>query len=197
MKYLLKPFHHTNTYPRHSCRESGVFHSRWLDTLCVKRMLYKDFLLILCCVFLLSACNSLPNYRAAKGDSAGYKEIMLDSASYRVQFTSHSQHQAKKYALQRAAELTLQAGYDWFLVSKEKRFSNEEHNSIKSPETLGSRQCGLLTCRTQTYRTNDLDLENPETYSVVLLNIHMGRGIRPEKNSYDAQETWDKLSNKE
>lgn len=157
----------------------------------------KYLLLISCCVFLLTACNNLPNYRAAKGDGTGYKEIALDSTSYRVQFKSRSQRQAKDYALQRAAELTLQVGYDWFIVSKEKkRFIHDEHNSPDLPDTFTSRRCGLLTCHSQTYHTRNLDSETSETYALILLDIHMGRGIRPEKNSYDAQETWDRLSAK-
>lgn len=198
MKYLLIFFHDKNIYSslRHSRKEFSVFYPTSQETPGMTRILsIKNFLLIICCLFLLSACSSLPSYRAAKSDGTGYKEIALDSTSYRVQFKSRSQRQAKNYALQRAAELTLQAGYDWFIVSKEtKRFINEGDNSLESPETFSTRHCGLLTCRTQTYRTNDLDVENSEIYSLVLLDIHMGRGIRPEKNSYDAQETWDRLS---
>ncbi|HEY8939260.1 MAG TPA: hypothetical protein VIM59_03685 [Cellvibrio sp.] len=159
-------------------------------------------IVFLCCLALIiTACASTPHssYRAANGDGAGYKDIALDNTSYRVQFKMRGNQRtaAGEYALQRAAELTLNAGYDWFIVSKEKRrLVNEEDNSPDLPETFSTRRCGLLGCKTQTYRTPQLDAESGESYTLVLLDIHMGRGIRPEKNSYDAQETWERLSAK-
>lgn len=159
-------------------------------------------IVFLCCVVLMiNACASVPNsnYRAAKGDGPGYKEISLDSTSYRVQFKARGNQRtaAQDYALQRAAELTLNAGYDWFIVSQQKRrLINEEDNSPELPDTISTQRCGLLGCTTQTYRTPELDTELAESYTLVLLDIHMGRGIRPEKNSYDAQETWERLSAK-
>lgn len=159
-------------------------------------------IVFLCCVVLMiNACASVPNanYRAAKGDGPGYKEISLDNTSYRVQFKVRGNQRAaaQDYALQRAAELTLNAGYDWFIVSKQKRsLINEDDNSPDSLETFSTQRCGLLGCKTQTYRTPELDTETTESYTLVLLDIHMGRGIRPEKNSYDAQETWERFSAK-
>lgn len=159
-------------------------------------------LLIVCCMLMLSACATAPysNYRAAKGDGPGYREIILDSSSYRVQFKLRGNQRtaARNYALQRAAELTLAAGYDWFIVSKQKRrMINEGNNSPELPETFSTRRCGLLGCQTQTYPSDSSDphaREEQESYTLVLLDIHMGKGIRPENTSYDAQETWDQLA---
>ncbi len=156
------------------------------------------FLWLLCCVFLLSACaTGVSNYRPAKGDGPGYKEILLDSTSYRVQFKVRGNQRtaAQHYALQRAAELTLQAGYDWFIVSKQtRRLLNEESETPELPETFSTQRCGLLGCKTQTYTMPERNTDIKESYTLVMLDIHMGRGIRPEKNSYDAQETLDGLS---
>ena len=159
-------------------------------------------IVFLCClVLIINACASIPNsnYRAAQGDGPGYKEIALDSTSYRVQFKARGNQRtaAQDYALQRAAELTLNAGYDWFIVSQQKRrLINEEDNSPALPDTTSTQRCGLSGCKTQTYHTPEIDTEPTESYILVLLDIHMGRGIRPEKNSYDAQETWERLSAK-
>ncbi len=161
--------------------------------------------LLFCLILLLGACATTPysHYRAAKSDGSGYKEIALDSTSYRVQFKLRGNQRtaAHNYALQRAAELTLAAGYDWFIVSKQKRrLIDTRENTAEHPQTISTRRCGLLGCQTQTYRTdqNDpLDMQEQENYTLVLLDIHMGRGIRPEKNSYDAQETWDRFSQRE
>lgn len=157
------------------------------------------FLWICCYALILSACASTPvsNYRPAKADGPGYREIMLDSTSYRVQFKIRGNQRtaATQYGLQRAAELTLDAGYDWFIVSKQKRrLITEDEQSTEFQESFRTGRCSLLGCTSRTYRTPDLDTGIPENYTLVLLDIHMGRGIRPEKNSYDAQETWDKLT---
>ena len=157
-------------------------------------------MVLLCCVLLMiNACASVPNsnYRVATGDGHGYKEIALDNTSYRVQFKARGNQRtaAQDYALQRAAELTLNAGYDWFIVSKQKRrMINEEDNSPELPETFSTRRCDLLGCKIQTHRAPGFDTEPAESYTLILMDIHMGRGIRPEKNSYDAQETWERLS---
>ncbi len=159
--------------------------------------------LLFCLILMLSACATAPysHYRAAQKDGPGYKEIALDSTSYRVQFTLRGNQRtaAHNYALQRAAELTLAAGYDWFIVSKQKRrLISTRENSAERTETINTRRCGLLGCQTQTYRADRNDpLAEQDNYTLVLLDIHMGRGIRPEKNSYDAQETWEKFSRRE
>ncbi len=158
------------------------------------------YVVMFCLIAMLSACATTPhsNYRAAKGDGPGYKEIALDGTSYRVQFTLRGNQRtaAQNYALQRAAELTLNAGYDWFIVSKQKRrMIATRENTAERPETISTRRCGLLGCQTQTYRADRTDpLAEQDNYTLVLLDIHMGRGIRPEKNSYDAQETWDRFA---
>lgn len=159
--------------------------------------------LIFCLAMLLGACaTNLSNYRAAKGDGPGYREIALDNISYRVQFKLRGNQRAaaENYALQRAAELTLAAGYDWFIVSKQNRrllnegSTNVSDNPFESPDTFHTRRCGLLGCKTQTHHIPDVDTNIKESYTLVMLDIHMGRGIRPEKNSYDAQETWNRFS---
>lgn len=157
-------------------------------------------LLISCLILFLAACSSAPTYRPAKGDTPGYREIVLSETDYRVQFKlrGNKRKAALDYALQRSAELTLQKGYDWFVINKktQRLISNKENFSASTPELVSTTRCGVLRCRKQTYRTDDLDHETEESYSLVLLEIHMGRGVRPEKNSYDAQETWDGLVGK-
>ncbi len=152
--------------------------------------------LILLVALSITACSSVPNYRAAKNDGFGYKEIALDNTSYRVQFKArgNQRNAAKNYALQRAAELTLAAGYDWFAVSKERiRILYNKDEWPSKIDLTQTRECGLLGCRNQIRRAPAQE-SMTETYTLALLDIHMGRGIRPEKNSYDAQETWDRLS---
>jgi hypothetical protein len=130
-------------------------------------------------------------YQPAKRGGIGYQEFALSDTHYRVQFKARGNQRtaARDYALLRAAELSLQQGYDWFVVSKQTaRILDETDESLGEPEWIETRQCGLLGCRSQTRHLPSRTQEISETYTLVLLDIHMGKGIRPEKNSYDASE---------
>lgn len=71
-------------------------------------------------VLILTACASQPLYSPAdRPDRPGYWETRLTDDRYRVTFvgrSSTSSEAVKNYALLRAAELTLAAGYDWFEI---------------------------------------------------------------------------------
>ena len=144
----------------------------------------------------LSACATQPAYKPARGDGNGYKEIALGNNSYRVQFKvrGNARAAAHNYALLRAAELTLTQGYDWFLVEKHTtRILNDEDTSLTSSQTVVTRNCGLLGCRTSSYNLPTEEFDIPDTETLVLLDIHMGRGVRPEAESYDAREIQENL----
>lgn len=69
---------------------------------------------------LLSACTSGPTpYQAAAGYERGYSEQKIEDARYRISFKGNSlteRDTVENYMLFRAAELTLQSGYDVFTV---------------------------------------------------------------------------------
>ena len=69
---------------------------------------------------LLSACASGPTpYQAAAGYERGYTETKIEDARYRISFKGNSlteRETVENYMLFRAAELTLQSGYDIFTV---------------------------------------------------------------------------------
>lgn len=138
----------------------------------------------------LGGCTSQSAYKAAKGDSSGYKEIALSENHYRVQFkVNGSAHgTARKYVLMRAAELTIAQGYDWFVVEKRTtRTLNEPDPFDSNTRPVITRNCGLLGCRTQAeLPPRSIDIPNTETLAI--MEIRMGRGVRPEKESYDARE---------
>lgn len=173
----------------------------------------KKIVFLLCSIIifpvLLSACASPSNnsvYKPAKNSGFGYKETLLGPNNYRVEFkSSGSAKKTQDYALLRAAELTTEHGYDWFVVTKRDIDTNNEKKSI-GPD-LGSRQivernCGLLGCtntvtsgRVQTMPDIDMGIdENPFPEVKVILEINFGKGVRPStKNTYDALETKENL----
>lgn len=69
---------------------------------------------------LLSACASGPTpYQPAAGYDRGYAEQKIEDARYRISFKGNSltdRETVENYLLFRAAELTVQSGYDVFTI---------------------------------------------------------------------------------
>ena len=84
---------------------------------------------------VLVACSSATQYQAAeKRGGQGYTETQLGKDRYRITFTGNSvtdKETVSDYALLRAAELTLQEGYDWFhLVARDNESKSRTSTSI-------------------------------------------------------------------
>jgi hypothetical protein len=168
-------------------------------------------LLILIAVAVSGCASQSPAnnsaYKPAKNSGFGYKETLLGPNNYRVQFkSSGSTRKAQDFALLRAAELTTENGYDWFVVNKRDLDSDANKKSLGSDfntrQPTIERDCGLLGCtnrvtsgRAQTFPDIDSDLdETPFPEVKVILEITFGKGVRPStKNTYDALETQEKL----
>lgn len=166
-------------------------------------------LLTLTLLVSVSGCTSKPDYRSAKNGSVGYSEQKITDDRYRVQFKSHSQlvADASDYALLRAAELTQLQGYDWFVVTSKETFVESEKQQPSS--SIGftqrrqiERNCGLLTCETRTRPSTEVglnintDLNNNRKEVHSILEIRMGKGVKPNEDSYGAQDVVDNLSQK-
>lgn len=68
--------------------------------------------------FLLTACAT--TYQP-KGLSGGYSEIQLDPTTARITFEGNgysSRSTVEAYLIYRAAEVTIERGFDWFLVNE-------------------------------------------------------------------------------
>lgn len=154
----------------------------WLTMLTIKRVASIIFLI------MVSGCTAQSAYKAAQGDGAGYKEIALATNHYRVQFKTSGSRPAtaQKYVLMRAAELTIAQGYDWFIVEQRTtRILNEPEPFKSRSVPIVTRNCGLLGCRTHT-QPSISSFETTATETLSIVEIRMGRGVRPEKESYDA-----------
>lgn len=75
-------------------------------------MNYAGFALIV--LLLIGGCTSPTHYKPTDNSVYGYRESQIADNRYRVAFKMRGdeQMQAMDYALLRAAELTLMAGYD-------------------------------------------------------------------------------------
>ncbi len=68
---------------------------------------------------LLTACATQTAYAPQDASGYGYSESRIESNRFRVSFRGNSltdQETVETYLLYRAAELTLQTGYDWFEI---------------------------------------------------------------------------------
>lgn len=78
---------------------------------------------VLAGTLLLSACATPTAYRPAVGNSAyadGYSDERIEANRFRVQFAGNSytdRATVERYLLYRSAELTVQAGYDNFILA--------------------------------------------------------------------------------
>lgn len=67
----------------------------------------------------LAACATATPYQPVGKSGEGYSEQRLESNRFRVRFTGSSatpRQTVEDYLTYRAAELTLQHGYDWFML---------------------------------------------------------------------------------
>jgi len=74
---------------------------------------------LLSMALVLAACATTTPYQPAK-DGKGYSEQRIESNRYRIAFNGNSstpRETVENYLLYRAAELTLNSGYDYFVMS--------------------------------------------------------------------------------
>ncbi|MFT7259076.1 MAG: hypothetical protein ACI9MS_000929 [Glaciecola sp.] len=169
----------------------------------------KTIMIFLSITLLLVGCASKPDYRAATKDSAGHSEQKISDDRYRVQFKIHSNSvaDATDFALLRSAQLTQREGFDWFLVTSKETFIEstkmQPASSVgvtQSRETV--RQCGLLTCDTYQRPSTRMDAaisvgsQSKRKQVQTILDIRMGKGMKLNDDSYNAQDVIDNLENK-
>ena len=158
----------------------------------------KKLILTLPLACALTACaSSGPRYMAADepGDF-GYYESVLEKNRYRIAYKTEGDDAglARDYALLRAAELTLEKGYDWFEVVErdtdvEREDSHAHAVTHMRVHATTYRECGILTCRTVTRpayiepMTTETRYRGRET-TVTLVEIVMGEGEKPDGGAF-------------
>lgn len=80
---------------------------------------------------LLTACATATPYQPAVSDRYGFEEQRIESNRLRITFrgnTMTERETVETYLLYRAAELTLQDGFDYFIVANRE---TEEHSQLR------------------------------------------------------------------
>lgn len=153
-------------------------------------ILLRTCFLAIICGALFSACSSGGAYKPANSfQSSGYREQALSEDQWLVSYRVRGQNSTEAYrlALKRAAELTVEQGYDWFEVINRR----EEHSGNTEPRSsigLSRRyethtDCGLLTCRSRVQPSTESHLSIAATErrsSLSEIEIRMGKGLRPD-----------------
>lgn len=160
-------------------------------------------LVILSAIAFVSGCASNLKYGPAKDqDAYGYTETAISEQEYRVAFNGKRKIRNDKladFALRRAAELTVNNGFDWFAVlnanssakaTTEKTVSvadvTYEFTKVQGRPGLTMQQVGKLS---QTLGARPGSVSAPRPFPSISLDIKMGRGLAPENElSFDARE---------
>ena len=139
----------------------------------------------------LAACQSTPTvYAPASGpQAAGYSEWPIENDRWRVIFRGQPGTDATRVwdlALQRAAELTLAKGYDWFRIAERSTAAAGGGGPVVSLG-VGGASFGHHSAVGASGETG-FDLGGGPAY-IVTLEVLMSRGPAPrEPDAYDARE---------
>jgi flavin-binding protein dodecin len=141
----------------------------------------------------LAACVTPTVFGPADSRGFGYREQRIEDDRFIVTFAGNSatsQDQVADAALRRAAELTLQEGYDWFEVVQRtdnvgggSRSYGGSGVSVGVGGVSGSRGSSVGTSVGLSFPLGGSGVE-----STTSLEVRLGRGERPARASvYDAQ----------
>ncbi len=160
-------------------------------------------LICFCTLVTLGACATATPYQQAADGAYGFEEIAIENDRFRVIFRGNSlteRETVENYLLHRAAELTLERGYDHFFIV--------ERDTESSTRTVGGRadpffspfgvQCryfhprfGWYGCRDPFW--NDVDSREITRYEAQA-EVRLGRGPAPDSpDAFEAREVVENL----
>ncbi len=141
---------------------------------------------------LLAACATPTPYQAADGGRSGYDQTRIETNRYRISFRGNSltnRETVENYLLYRAAELTVESGYDYFTVVT--RATDEE---TRTTATAWSPRSSVFPVRYSYFHPrwgwrgpydpfwDDVSYREVTRYEASA-EIYMGRGNRPDDPS--------------
>ena len=156
----------------------------------------------------LSACATPTPYQALVPERGGYSEQRLAENRYRVVFAGNahtSPEQLEAHLLRRAAELTLERGYEWFTVSGQRVEGEVKTIQTRWGPMRVSRGPGSQSWRNygSFYVRPGLKLLNPIWRRIsrgtgdaleARAEITLGRGPRPQANGvFDARQVMQEM----
>ena len=157
------------------------------------------FMIIPTLLLTLSACATSPDYREARNDRAeGFSHQVIENNRYRVQYRLDEDHigKAQDYALLRAAELTMEKGFQTFqVVSESANTSEGEQSRIGTSferDYAVTRDCRILGCRTSArpaFTSNSVGTFTSRDETVISIEILLSADNAPASpDKYDASQ---------
>ena len=144
---------------------------------------------------LLSACATPTPYAPAAMTSSyhpGYSDVKLEDGRYRITFTGNDitkRETVENYLLYRAAELTLDSGYDWFEVVN--RGTDEKTRTVSDPmmDSFSWRFYRGSRWSAWGFGWDDFDRETIQyTRYEATAEVVLHKGAKPDAaNAYDAR----------
>lgn len=161
-------------------------------------------LLTILAVAGLAACATPTPFQPADSSGYGFADQRIESDRYRISFRGNSltkREQVETALLLRAAEVTLENGYDHFIiVSDETEKTTETRVTDLGPRygAFGYYGFGPFPYYTRGYPWgwvgSDVSVRESQRYSAVAY-IVLGRGPKPDElTAYDAREVQQNLS---
>jgi hypothetical protein len=155
---------------------------------------------------VLAACASTPDYREATSQRGpGYAEARIESNRYSVSYRLNNDdyNRARELAMRRAAELTLESGFDTFELvteSSSQETERDRYDRTSGPDRVLERDCGLLGCTTSVRNApgdpfgDAFDTER-STVTATLEIVLSDKDANVSPSLYDASEVFANLSN--
>jgi hypothetical protein len=166
-------------------------------------------------VMVAAACTSPTPYRPVTPGSnqTGYSSLQIERDRFRVSFAGNSmtsRDTVERYLLFRAAELTLEQGYDWFTMA-DRNTERRSRTYVDRPFSAGD--CGYWGPAWR-YRSsrfgwrswdpfwgdpfwdNSIDVRTVDQYEATA-EIIVGRGPKPggDRRAFDARDVIERLRN--
>ena len=174
----------------------------------MKTRVLKPVLLAMTAALALSACATATPYGpAGQGSRYGYSDMRVDQNRFRVSFAGNSvtsREQVEMGLLLRAAEVTVQSGYDWFATVERATDRDVRYQASRDPFYY-DRYSPFWGPSWRYYRRGfwspwydpfgpDLDVREIDRFEATA-EIVMGRGPKPagDPNAFDAREVIDNL----
>lgn len=142
---------------------------------------------------LLGGCAVTPSYGPAMdANDFGYRDRAIEDDRYRVAYRGKDSGSATDGALRRAAELTVQSGYDFFTVVS-RDLESERRRRGRGPSVgVGGSTGGWGGSRVGI--GVNLPLGDSGGADVARVEFVMGRGVKPASNdSYNARAVLERL----
>lgn len=154
--------------------------------------------LIAICLFFLTACAAVgpARYGPADAKGFGFAEQRIEDDRFRVSYQGSGGMPpalVEDYALRRAAELTLQQGYDWFRVAS-RDLAGEERGGVSVGAGFGSGSYGRRSSVGVGVGA-DLGRVGAQEYYTVQMEILMGSEAAPDDSEvYNARSVLESLT---